>query len=646
VAAAEPVGDPALLWRAAERLGIRIDTCAPLETAGLLEVDSQVRFRHPLVRSAVCRASSGEERRGVHRALAEATDPDADPDRRAWHAAQAAAGPDEDVAADLERSAGRAQDRGGLAAAAVFLERAAVLTPEPARRVERTLAAAHAVHQSGAPTAALRLLTVAEAGPLDKVQRARVDLLRSQIALMTTRGREAPPMLLRAARQLEPLDPALSRRTYLDALLAAMFAGSFGAPGGVREVAEAARSAPPAPQPPSAADLLLDGLAVRFTDGYAVGLPPLRRALAAFREPGLTTEELGWLWLARITAGHMWDEETLDTASHVRLARESGALMTLPLALAVRIGAHVLVGELADAATLVDELESVSAVTENPIPPYGALLLAAWRGQEAEATALFEATTAEAVRRGEGFGLTVAGCAQAVLLNSIGRYEEAFATAGRAAEQPPAMGVEPWGVLAETVEAAVRTGRTEQAADALARLTGVTGVSGSDWALGIQARCRAQLSDGAPAEDAHREAVDRLGRTRIRGELARAHLLYGEWLRRERRRFDAREQLRTAHELFGSMGMAAFARRAAQELVATGETVRRRTVETGTELTAQEAQIVRLVREGLSNPEIAERLFISLRTVEWHMGKIFRKLHITSRRQLRQSRATTATWAE
>jgi len=634
-AAAEPIGDSALVWRAAERLGLRIDPGAPLQTGGLLEIDSRVRFRHPLVRSAVLHAATAEEQRSVHRALAEVTDPETDPDRRAWHAAQAAAGPDEEVAGDLERSAGRAQARGGMAAAAAFLERAAHLTPEPCRRAQRLLAAAHALHQSGAPDAALRLLPLAEAGPLDKLQRARVDLLRARIALTVNRGREAPPLLLKAARQLEPLDARLARETYLDAFLAAMFAGSFAAGGGVREVAEAAIVAPPALRPAGPADKLLDGLAVRFTAGYAAGLPPLRRALAAFRNPHLSTDELGWLWLARITAGNMWDEETLVTTHHVQLARETGALTTLPLALAVCIGAHVLSGELAGAASLVDELEAVTEATGSPLPPYGALLLAAWQGNEAEAATLFDAATAEAVRRGEGFGLTVAMCAQAVLHNSFTRYEEALAAARAGAEQPPTMAVEVWGLLSETVEAAVRCGNAAQATDAFRRLAETTRASGTDWALGIEARCRAQLSDGETAESAFREAIERLGRTQVRGEYARAHLLYGEWLRRRRRRFDAREQLRTAHEMFIGMGMRAWAKRAAEELVATGESVRKRSVETGTELTPKEAQIVHLISQGLSNPEIAQRLFLSRRTVEWHIGRIFGKLGVTSRRQLR-----------
>ncbi|MHA6622592.1 helix-turn-helix transcriptional regulator [Pseudonocardia sp. DLS-67] len=635
IAAAEPMGDPALVWRAAEQLGIGVAAAAPAAAADLLQIGTRIRFRHPLVRSAICRAASGEDRRTAHRALARATDPEIDPDRRAWHAAQAACGPDEAIAADLERSAGRAQARGGMAAAAALLERAAHLTPEPVRRAERMIVAAEATHHAGASDAALGILPLVEVGPLDKLQRARADLLRAQIALSTNRGRTAPPLLLEAARQLEPLDARLARETYLDALLAAMFAGSL-ATTGVREIAEAARLAPAPPDEPGAADLLLDGLAMRFTDGYAAAVPPLRRAMQAFRDPHLSPGALRRLWLARITAGNLWDEETLETAQHVRLAREAGALDTLPLALTVRIGAHTLVGELDRAEAVLDQLDAATEATGNPVPPYGALVLAAWRGRRPEATALIETATGEALRRGEGFGLVLAGWAEAMLANSLGRYEDALAAARKAGEHPPVMGVEPWGALVEHVEAAARSGQLADAADALARLSETTRATGTDWGLGIEARTRAQLLDGRAAEDAYREAIDRLGRTRLRGELARAHLVHGEWLRRERRRLDARDELRTAHEMFGAMGMQAWSRRAAGELAATGETARKRPAETSTELTPQEAQVVRLVREGLSNAEIAGRLFISPRTVEWHVSRIFSKLGISSRRELRR----------
>ena len=638
VAAAEPLGDPVLLLRAAERLGIGAAAAPAAAKAGLLEIDVRVRFRHPLLRSVVYRAASLEDRRGAHRVLAEVTDPTADPERRAWHRAQSASRPDEDVAADLERSAGREQARGGLAAAAAFLERAAELTPEPGRRADRALAAARAIHQAGAPDAALGLLSMAEAGPLDKLQRARADLLRAQVAFTINRGGDAAALLLKAAKQLEPLDVRLARETYLDALAAAMFAGPLATDGSVREVGESARAAPPPSRPPRAADLLLDGLAVRFTDGYGAGVPVLKRALRAFRDPDLTREEgLRWLWLAHVSAVDVWDDGwDVLAASHLELARDAGALGELPLALSMYIGAHVFVGELALAEALVGELQAVTEATGSHVAPYGALLLVAWRGREAEATRLIEPAMKEVARRGEGIGLAFIGWVKAVLLNGLGRYEDALAVAEQATEYPQEMGAATWGALVELIEAATRGGRAERARNALQRLTRLTSASGTDWARGLEARSCALLSHGEAAESAYREAIERLGRTRIRGELARAHLLYGEWLRRQRRRTDAREQLRTAHEMFTASGAEAFAQRAARELRATGQTVRKRTTDTGGELTAQEAQIARLVREGLSNPEIAARLFLSPRTIEWHLSKIFGKLNITSRRQLVQ----------
>jgi DNA-binding CsgD family transcriptional regulator len=638
IAAAEPIGDPVLMWRAADKLGVGADIAAQAAGTGLVEFGVRVKFRHPLVRSAIYRAASAEERRSAHRALAEATYPEADPERRAWHRAQATVGPDEGVAADLERSAGRAQARGGLAAAAAFLERATELTPDPVRRVGRALAAAHAMQLAGASEAAIRLLSVAEAGPADTLQRARANLLRAQIELSVRRGRVATQLLLEAARQLELLDVRLARETYLQALFAAMFAGPLAGGGGVREAAEAARAAPVAPHPPHPADLLLDGLAIRFTEGYAAGVPTLRRALAEFRSQGDSgLDGLRWLWHAHVTAGDLWEDEIWDvlTARHVQLARDAGALSELHLALTSRIGVDVLTGELTRAAWLVEELDTVIEATGSRRAPYGSLLLAAWQGREDKVAELTETTTQDVLARGEGIGLTVAGWAQAVLYNSLGRYHDALTVALRATDHLEEMGASTWGALVEVIEAAARGGQPERAVDAYQRLSDSARASGTEWALGIGALSLAVLNQGETADRAYREALERLGRTRIRGHLARAHLLYGEWLRRQNRRIDAREQLRFAHEMFTAMGMKAFAQRAAQELLATGETARKRNVTTVTELTAQEAHIARLVREGLSNPEIASRLFISPRTVEWHLHHIFEKLHITSRRQLR-----------
>ena len=637
VAAVEPVGEPLSVWRAAERLGIGVHAAAPAAAAGLLEFGAHIRFRHPLVRSAVYRAASAEERRTVHRALAQATDPKVDPDRHAWHRARAAPGADEDVAAELEQSAGRAQARGGLAAAAAFLERAAALTPDPARRVGRAIAAARAKHQAGAPDAALSLLASAEAGPVDELQRARADLLRAQIAFAMSRGSDAPPLLLNAARRLEPLDARLARETYLDALIAAVSAHRLASGGGALEVAEAARAAgytrSPA-QPARAPDLLLDGWVLLITEGYAAATPTLARALSAFRsgESVSKDEEIRWLWFACHTAYELWDDETWHELSirQVQLARAVGALAELPVALNSLAGASLFAGDFAAAETQVEEAEAVTEVTGHGLAPYGRLLLAAGQGREAAASELIESSMEEVVHRGEGLGLTAINWAAALFYNGLGRYADALAAAQKATEHPRDMAR----VLPELIEAAARSGNPEDAADALERLSETTRTSGSDWGLGIEARSAALVSEGDAAEGLYREAIDRLGRTRMRVELARAHLLYGESLRRRRRRLDAREQLRTAHEMFTAMGFEAFADRAARELLATGETARKRTVETERQLTAQEAQIARLARDGLSNPDIGARLFISPRTVEYHLRKVFTKLDISSRKEL------------
>ncbi|MCH6166269.1 helix-turn-helix transcriptional regulator [Pseudonocardia alaniniphila] len=638
VAAAEPVGDPVLVWRAAQGLGITVAAAMP--AAGLVELAAQVRFRHPLVRAAIYNAATPQERQDVHRALAEATDPEVEPDHRAWHKAQSAPGPDEDIAADLEQSAGRARARGGLAATAAFLTRAVELTPDPQRRAERALAAAKATHQAGSPDTALNLLSIAEAGPLDELARAHVLHVRGQIVFAQQRSRDASPLLLQAARRLEPLDVPLARETYLDALRAGRFAGSLGHGVSVREMAEAAAGAPPAPHPPQAADLLLDALAVRYTDGYAAAAPMTALALRAFRDAHICGEEgLHRFHLVCMIAMDLWDHETWHLLSRrlLRLAREAGALTTLHMALAARSLAHTYTGQLAEAAALAEEQETLTEATGRATgsrhESHSALMRVAWQGREAETAQLIDDITAEALKRGEGLSLTIAGWAQALLFNGLGRYEDALTTA-RQARQQTAEGAGGWEALVELIEAAARSGETDEAADALTLLSQMTRASGTDWALGVEARCCALLSTGHVAETAYLEATDRFARARIQGELARAHLVYGEWLRRERRRLDAREQLLTAHEMFTAMGMEAFAQRATRELQAAGGTARQRPVESHTELTTQEAQIARLVREGLTNNEISVRLIISPRTVEWHLGRIFSKLNITSRRQL------------
>jgi DNA-binding CsgD family transcriptional regulator len=635
-AAAEPVGDVPLLWRAVERLGIRPEAASAAEAAGLIELRDRARFRHPLVRSAVYRSATPAERREVHRALADVTDPDVDPDRRAWHRARAAAAPDEAVAAELERSAGSALAHGGVAAAAAFVEQAAALTPEPARRVRRALDGARLKVHAGEYGDALALLAAAQTVPLDDSARARIDLVRAEISLATNRGNEALPLLLAAGRRLEPLDARLARDTYLDALSAALFAGRLASGPGARHVAEAVRRTPP-PGTPRKVDALLEALAVLFTDGYARAAPMSHRAVEAFAGEELSLDEaLRFSWLAAATAASLWDDGCWDvlTRRHLEMVRRTGALSALPLALHTRIVVHLFTGDLAAAASLVEETRSVTEATGSTLAPYGEIGLSAVRGHEEQAEPLIQSCLEDAAARGEGVGVNMAQWARAVLCNGLGRYGEAAAAARDAAADPCELGPPTW-ALAELVEAGVRSAQTRTAAAALEQLSAMTRASGTDWALGIEAGRRALLREGAPAEDLHREAIERLGRTRVRVELARAQLLYGEWLRREGRRADARAQLRTAYEALTAMGVDAFAERARRELLATGETVRKRTVETAKELTSQEAHIAQLVADGLTNPEIGAALYISPRTVEWHLRKIFAKLGVNSRRQLR-----------
>ena len=544
-------------------------------------------------------------------------------------------GVDEEVAAELERSADRAQARGGAGAAAAFLARATELTSDPAERGRRALAAAQAKFDAAASDAALELLMTAELAPLDELQRARLERLRAEIAFARTRGSEAPSLLLDAARRLEPLDAAMARETHLEAMAAAMFAGRFGNDPGVRETAAAAQAAPPAPQPPRAIDLLLDGLATRFTDGYAAGLPPLRRALNVFREvEGSTAGDVRWRWLACRLAQDLWDDELWDVLATrgLRVARETGALSMLPIAATYCASLHVHAGAFGAASSLIEEADAITQATDMAPLKYASLMLAAWRGDEADGLRLIEAARLEATARGEGMGLGVVEWATALLYNGCGRYAEALAAAQRGCEHDD-VGLFAWS-LVELIEAGARSGETEATSAALDLLSARTQASGTDWALGIEAASRALLSDAQDAEPLYREAIERLGRCRGVVHLARARLLYGEWLRRENRRLDAREQLRAAHEIFSGIGVEGFAERARNELLATGETVRTRTDDTRGVLTPQEAHIARLARDGLSNPEIGAQLFISPRTVQYHLRKVFQKLEITSRNQL------------
>jgi DNA-binding CsgD family transcriptional regulator len=634
VAAAEPTGDPGLVGRAAELLGI--SPRAMDEADDLMDLSPRVVFRHPLVRSAIYSAASPEERRIVHRALAEATDVAVDPDRRAWHRAQAVWRPDDEVATELERRAGRAQARGGFAASAAFMERSAELTIDPGRRAGRALVAAEAKRQVGAMDAALRLATIAERGPLDDSQRAELDVLRAQVSFASDRGSDASPLLVKAAQRLDRLDVRRARDTYLDALTASLFAGRLARGAGGREVARAARAAPRCPGSPRASDLLLDGLALQITDGYAAGTPVLRRALRAFRAEDVSTgESLRWSWLAGQTAAFIWDYDSWDvlTARQLEAARASGALTVRFLTLSNRAALHLLAGNLVMAASVVEQLEAVADVIDNRTVSYPPMALAAFRGRESIARGLIDAGTKDFLARGDGLGLNTALWATAVLNNGLARYDDAFIAAERLLEDPYEVFFSPWACV-ELIEAASRTARGVAAAAAMDRLSQAASASGTDWSQAIEDRSRALLSRGDVAEKLYRQAIDRLTPTVLRFDLARTRLLYGEWLRRERRHRDAREQLRAAHGLFSEFGMEGFSERAGGEFSASGENPRKRTVGNGNDLTPRETQISRLVGEGADNREIAARLFISASTVEYHLHKVFRKLGVKSRTQL------------
>lgn len=637
VAAADPTGEPLLLWQATDHLGIHLGAAEPAVAAGLLEIGARVGFAHPLVRSVVYWAADPVARRAAHRALAEVTDPHTDPDRRAWHAAHGAAGPDETIAAELERSALRARVRGGLAAAAAFIARAVELTPDAERRRARALVAARANHEAGNPDTALKLLSLAEAGLRDDRLRAEAELVRARIAFTTDRGIAAPALLLDAARRLAHHDADAARETYLEVIDAALFAGPKAYRRGQYEAALAARGTP-APAAPRPADFLLDALATRILDGHTAAVPALRSALDAFRRADLSpTEALRWLWLTAVTAVGLWDDVLLAEFSvrNLDLVRATGRASALPIALTLRSIVHILDGELAAAESLAAEVHTVSEAVAAATPVFPALLAAGWRGREAECLELNTRAEEGEQHRGEGIGPVVGGYARAVLYNGLSRFDEAAAAARASNEEYVQLevGIPIWS-LVEYIEATTRTGDTDRAFDALVRLTEVTRPSGSDWAKGIEARSHALVSTGPDAEIHYRAALSHLERTTLRGELARAHLLYGEWLHREHRGPEARRHLHTASELFTAMGMAGFAARSTRALAAGDQNLREHPVTTRTDFTAEEAQVVELVQAGLTDPEIAARLFISPPTVEWHLRNLCTRLGLRSRRQL------------
>ena len=635
-AAADPVGDPALLLRAAKRLAVGPEAAEEAKRQGLVAIGERVTLRHPLARSAVYRSASPQERRAVHQALAEATDRAADPDRRAWHLAAAAAGPDEEVAMELQRSAGRAQARGGLAAAAAFLQRAVALTGDAGRRAERALAAAEACVQAGTFDEARSLLATAEAASLDELEQARVELLRGQLALLSSFGSDAVPLLLNAARRLQRLDADLARDTYLDAWGAALLAGRLSTGCGLLDVSRAARSMPRSDGAHGPPDVLLESLATLVSEGRGAAADALEQAIGTFADEQLPSEAmLRWGWLSVVPTYALWDEAGtyVICSRQLQAAREAGGLARLPLHLATLTLLAVRCGDFVGAEGAIAEADALAAATGSALTSRGVMTLAAFRGREAEARSSIEAVREEASSLGQGVALELTEWLFGVMCNGLGRYEEAASALAAIEADPVELFVSTWTAV-ELVEAATRSHDSELAVIALDRVVTATAFAGTESAQGILARCRALVSEGEIAERLFQEAIERLGRTRLRPELARAHLLYGEWLRRRNRRVDARARLRAAHQQFASIGMEAFAGRARTELVATGGTARKRAPETRDELTAQELQIARFARDGLSNPEIGARLFLSPRTVEWHLRKVFSKLEIRSRHDL------------
>ncbi|WP_031517444.1 ATP-binding protein [Streptomyces sp. NRRL F-5123] len=647
IAAAEPVGDARLLVRAASLLEIT-PYAAPAKAAGLIEFGESVRFRHPLVRSAVYHGAEPEERRAAHRALAEATDPVLDPDRRAWHAAQAADGPDEEVAAGLEQAADRARQRGGIAAEAVLLERAAEVTPDRWPRGRRALAAAEAHFSAAAPDRATELATVAELCPLSALDRARLARLRARILFARSRSDEAAPLLLDAAAQFTAAGSPLARETYLEAISATIFAGRVHGPTGARAAAIAARASGAPPSDSRAADLLLDGVAALLADGYETGVPDLRGALDLLAHEELGTRESTMRWLLLVPVAleafihYAWDLHAWDTLASraVRLARDVGALGALPPALVYAGGVHIHYGDFAEAARMIDEADALADATGHAPHKYATLVLAAWRGEADVAAGIIEEARQRADQRGEVSLLGAMGYIQGVLFNGLARYEEALEAARTGIEHD---GFNFTGLsLVEHVEAAVRCGELAQARTSLARLLELTRATDSGWARGAGARSQALLAEGDEADLLYRTAIEEFGRGGVTVEVARTHLLYGEWLRRGQRRALARNHLRTAHEMFDGMRAHAFAERARRELLATGEHVRAREIKPAGALTPQESQVAALAADGMTNARIGAELFISPHTVEWHLRKVYTKLGITSRRALQAALASTS----
>jgi DNA-binding CsgD family transcriptional regulator len=642
LAAAEPKGDPALLWSAAERLGLDWSSAAPAEQEGLIEFGRHVYFRHPLVRAAAYRGAPIRKRLDAHRALAEVTDPVQDPDRRAWHRASSTVAHDESIACELEQAAARAESRGSLLAAAAFLERAALLTADGARRANRTLGAAKAKRDAGALESALRLLTAVETEPPSELRGALTEQLRGRIAFDQRRGADAAVLLLSAARRLEPFDARLARDAHLEALAAAVWATDPDRRDQLRDAGSAARNAPVIQHSLRATDLFLDALALRVTAGYGPAAPALTRALAAIHDLNLEADNVErMVWLAGnriggVVALEAWDFDAAFTLAQqqVSVARGSGALVQLQFVLNFEANNVVLTGDLDRASDLIEEERRLSIMTGVAPLGYSGLFVEAFRGDPTRALPMIAATIATATAKGLGRTIGYAHCANAILCNALGRHAEAL----RSAQRVVAGDMLAFQTFAapELAEAASRSGDLDALAEINDWMQERAAATPTEWAMGIAALVGALAADDADADRLHEEAIAHLAKTPLRVALARAQLLYGEWLRRQGRKGDARVQLELAHDALEAMGVEAFAERARRELSATTGRRRRRFIDApSTQLTSQELQIAQLVQRGLSNREIGDRIFLSPRTVEWHLRNVFGKVGVSARRELR-----------
>jgi DNA-binding CsgD family transcriptional regulator len=638
VAAAETSGDASLVRRVAADMGSDGLAEDAAVASGLLDTARGIKFRHPLVRSAIYGGAPLDLRRSVHNALAANIDPGVDPDRRAQHLAGAARGPDEALANELEEAAHRAGQRGGYSAESSFLLQAAQLTPDPQRQSARLLRAAVAALNAGLPHRGEALLEQARPGLTDPLLAAEAMRLDGRLRVPLAQPPTAPGLLLAAARAFVPLDRSRARETLLEAVDAALVSQHFTVGTSLTEIAQVALATPAeGSSPQTVAGLLLDGAASLWGSSYGAAAPVLRQALGTLESDSVRPEDItSFFMLPTIVANELWDDEAygrwVRRVEHI--ARDEGALLALQVSLLSLAKHATRAGRFAEAEAHYDDAVEITRAMGGFTDFYEWLKcdLYAWRGQEAETLQTAAILTGASNAIGSAVPVELAQVALATLALSSGRYADALeavnpildANAPRWACQVFSLGV----------EAGIRAEDHAVADHCLAQLEERAPAAGTPWGLGQLARARALAQEADNAEEFFVEAVSYFEKTSVATDLAHTHLLYGEWLRRENRRQDARSELKVAYDKFSAMGAEGFARRAQIELEATGEKVRRRSVETQSDLTAQEAQVARLAATGATNPEIAARLFISANTVDYHLRKVFRKLGITSRRQL------------